>query len=60
MLLLFAAAQVAALVFLAILFASGIAPVVDSVRSHAPFGRTAVVGLLFAAFGVVVIVIGTS
>ena len=33
-------------------------PVVDSVRSHAPFGRTAVVGLLFALFGVFVIVIG--
>jgi predicted PurR-regulated permease PerM len=57
-LLLFAAGQVAVLVFLAILFASGLAPLVDSVRSHAPFGRTAVVGLLFAGFGVLVIIIG--
>lgn len=57
-LLFLAAAQVAALVFLAILFASGLAPVVEGVRSHAPFGRTAIVGLLFALFGVFVIVIG--
>jgi predicted PurR-regulated permease PerM len=57
-LLLFAAAQVAALVFLAILFASGLAPAVDRVRSHAPFGRTASVGLLFALLGVLVIIIG--
>ncbi len=57
-LLLLAAVQVVALVFLAILFASGLAPVVDAVRGRASFGRTASVGLLFGLLGVLVVVIG--
>ncbi|HEY4190857.1 MAG TPA: AI-2E family transporter [Candidatus Limnocylindrales bacterium] len=56
--LLLAAAQVAALVFVAILLASGLAPLVDDVRSRTPFGRTTTVGLLFALFGGLVIVLG--
>lgn len=42
-----ASAKILAMVFIAILFASALDPIVDVVRSRAPFGRTAATGLLF-------------
>lgn len=55
---LFAAAAVVALVFVSILFASALRPLVDTIRARAPFGRTAATGLLFVACGVVVVGLG--
>jgi predicted PurR-regulated permease PerM len=44
--------KIVAMVLVAILFASALAPLVDGVRARAPFGRTAATGLLFLAVGV--------
>jgi predicted PurR-regulated permease PerM len=50
--------KLVALVFMAILFASALAPIVDRLRARAPFGRTAATGLLFLAAGAVVVFLG--
>jgi predicted PurR-regulated permease PerM len=50
--------RLVALVFMAILFASALAPLVDGLRARAPFGRTAATGLLFLAAGAVVVFLG--
>lgn len=55
---LIAAVKITALILIAILIGSALAPAVDAVRTRAPFGRTAATGLLFLAFGIIVIVLG--
>lgn len=52
------AAAVVALVFVAILFGSAIRPLVDAIRSRAPFGRTAATGLLFVLGAAVLVGLG--
>jgi predicted PurR-regulated permease PerM len=50
--------KIVAMVLVAILFASALAPLVDGVRARAPFGRTAATGLLFLAVGALVVALG--
>ena len=50
--------KIVAMIFVAILFASALDPVVDWVRTRAPFGRTAATGLLFLALGALVVALG--
>ena len=51
--------RLVALVFIAILLASAIAPLVDQVRSKAPFGRATSAGLLFLGAAIIAVVVGT-
>ncbi len=48
-----ASVKIIAMVLIAILFASALGPIVDTVRARAPFGRTAATGLLFLAVGAI-------
>jgi predicted PurR-regulated permease PerM len=50
--------KIVAMVLVAILFASALGPVVDEVRTRAPFGRTAATGLLFLVVGALVVALG--
>ena len=59
--------RIVAMILMAILFASALRPVVDGIRTRAPFGRTAATGLLFvavaallAALGVLLVVTAAS
>ncbi|MGZ6269677.1 MAG: AI-2E family transporter [Candidatus Limnocylindrales bacterium] len=51
-------AQLVALVFIAILFASALGPLVDRLRARAPFGRATSTGLLFLAGAAIVVFLG--
>jgi hypothetical protein len=51
-------ARLVALVFIAILFASALAPLVDRLRARAPFGRATSAGVLFFIAGVLVVAVG--
>jgi predicted PurR-regulated permease PerM len=55
---LFVTAKLVALVLISILFASALAPLVDQLRSKAPFGRATSAGLLFLAAGAIVVFLG--
>ena len=50
--------RLVALVFIAILFASALAPLVDRLRASAPFGRATSAGVLFLAAAVLLVVFG--
>ncbi len=50
--------RIVAMVLVAILFASALAPVVDGVRARVPFGRTWTTGLLMLAIGVLAVGLG--
>jgi predicted PurR-regulated permease PerM len=51
--------RLVALVFIAILLASALAPLVDMLRAKAPFGRATSAGVLFLGVAVLVIVLGS-
>ena len=50
--------RLVALVFIAILIASALAPLVDRLRASAPFGRATSAGVLFLAAAVLLVVLG--
>lgn len=50
--------RLVALVFIAILIASALAPLVDRMRASAPFGRATSAGVLFLAAAVLLVVLG--
>jgi predicted PurR-regulated permease PerM len=50
--------RLVALVFIAILLASALAPLVDRLRAKAPFGRATSAGVLFLAAAVLVVALG--
>jgi predicted PurR-regulated permease PerM len=50
--------RLVALVFIAILIASALAPLVDRLRASAPFGRATSAGILFLAAAVLLVVLG--
>ncbi len=54
----FAGLKIVAMILVAILFASALRPVVDGVRTRAPFGRTAATSLLFLAVGALLVALG--
>jgi predicted PurR-regulated permease PerM len=55
---LYLTAKIVALVLISILFASALAPLVDRLRSRAPFGRATSAGLLFLAAAAIVVFVG--
>ena len=50
-----ASVKIVAMVLIAVLLASALGPIVDGVRSRAPFGRTGATGLLFLALGALLV-----